>query len=291
MPETIDKVLHLIFEKHQEQLLEKWVASQLHSGEFRSDLVREDELREQCASFVALFVKCFSQKPDTDVTDDVWAPMAALLTDIAKRRTNQGFTPSETATFVFSLKRPLFHLIKEQSQTDAKVTERLWEISLVLDKLGLFTTEVYLATREDVIARQREEMFELSCPVVQLWEGVLGLPVIGTLDSKRTQVVMESLLESLSSTQSDIAIIDITGVPVVDTLTAQHLIRTVSAAQLMGARCIISGIRPQIAQTMVHLGVSLGDVVTKSTMAAAIKYAFEFQGLEVNTKDNKYTGR
>ncbi|WP_218353287.1 STAS domain-containing protein [Alteromonas lipotrueiana] len=282
MPEPLDQVLHLIFDEYQEQLLEKWVESQLHSDGFRSYLVQEDELREQCSSFVTLFVNCFSKKNHPDMTSDAWAPMAALLTDIAKRRTNQGFTPSETATFVFSLKRPLFHLIKEQSQADAKVTERLWEISLVLDTLGLFTTEVYLATREEVITRQREEMFELSCPVVQLWDGVLGLPIIGTLDSKRTQLVMESLLETLSSTQSEITIIDITGVPVVDTLTAQHLIRTVSAAQLMGARCIISGIRPQIAQTMVHLGVSLGDVVTKSTMAAAIKYAFEFQGLEVN---------
>ena len=172
----------------------------------------------------------------------------------------QGFTPSETATFVFSLKEPLFDAAARarSARMPTRSPREIWDATVLLDKLGLYTTEVFQKSREEVIARQQQEMLELSTPVVKLWDGILALPLIGTLDSARTQVVMENLLQRIVDTGAEIAIIDITGVPTVDTLVAQHLLKTVAAARLMGADCIISGIRPQIAQTIVHLGVDLG---------------------------------
>jgi rsbT co-antagonist protein RsbR len=194
----------------------------------------------------------------------------------------QGFSPSETASFVFSLKKPLFDRLRREFSKDADaLAELTWTATQLLDNLGLYTTEVYQKSREEVIARQQQEMLELSTPVVKLWEGILALPMIGTLDSARTQIVMESLLQRIVETGSSIAIIDITGVPTVDTLTAQHLLKTVTAARLMGAECIISGIRPQIAQTIVHLGVDLGDVTTKASLADAFAIALERTGRAV----------
>jgi len=170
-------------------------------------------------------------------------------------------------------------------RTEARSADELagdsWRVTMLLDSLGLYTTEVFQKNREGIILRQQEEMMELSTPVVTLWEGVLALPLIGTLDSQRTQTVMEALLQRIVETESDIAIIDITGVPTVDTLTAQHLLKTITAARLMGAECIISGIRPQIAQTIVHLGVSLGDVVTKSSLAGAFQVALARRGDQI----------
>ena len=192
------------------------------------------------------------------------------------------FTPTETATFVFSLKQPLFALLRRELADDPeRVTSETWRISTLLDQLGLYTTEAYQQTREEVIVRQQQELLELSTPVVQLWDRILALPLVGTLDSSRTQVVMESLLERIVSSGSEIAIIDITGVPTVDTLVAQHLLKTIAATRLMGADCIISGIRPQIAQTIVHLGVDLGAVVTKATLADAFAMALARLGLDV----------
>jgi rsbT co-antagonist protein RsbR len=186
------------------------------------------------------------------------------------------------ALFVFSLKQPLFEMLRAESGTDgARLADETWTLSTLLDKLGLYTTEVFQKGREEVIARQQEEMLELSTPVVQLWDGILALPLIGTLDSGRTQVVMENLLEKIVETGAGIAVIDITGVPTVDTLVAQHLLKTVAAARLMGAECIISGIRPQIAQTIVHLGVSLDEVVTKASLADAFAVALERTGRRV----------
>ena len=200
-----------------------------------------------------------------------------------RMRSQQGFSPSETATFVFSLKKPLFAVLRRELARDPEALVReTWLSTELLDKLGLFTTEVYQKAREEVIQRQQQEMLELSTPVVKLWEGVLALPLIGTLDSERTQVVMESLLQRIVETGAEIAIIDITGVPTVDTLVAQHLIKTVTAARLMGADCIISGIRPQIAQTIVHLGVDLGNIITKATLADAFALALRKAGLTVS---------
>ena len=175
--------------------------------------------------------------------------------------------------FIFSLKQPLFDRL--QSSADGNAVNRIWPANILLDRLGLYTTEVFQRGREQVIIRQQQELMELSTPVVTLWEGILALPLIGTLDSARTQVVMESLLQRIVDTGAAIAIIDITGVPTVDTLTAQHLLKTVAAARLMGADCIISGIRPQIAQTIVHLGVDLATVITKATLADAFAIALK----------------
>jgi len=204
------------------------------------------------------------------------------LAQISKTRANQGFTPAETAMFVFSLKQPLFELLRQNPGRDgADLSGEIWTISGLLDQLGLYTTEVHQKGREEMIIRQQEELMELSTPVVKLWEGVLALPLIGTLDSARTQVVMENLLEQIVTTGASLAIIDITGVPTVDTLVAQHLLKTVAAARLMGADCIISGIRPQIAQTIVHLGVELGNVTTKASLADAFAVALERSGMAV----------
>jgi rsbT co-antagonist protein RsbR len=196
-----------------------------------------------------------------------------LLEDISRSRASQGISSTETATFVFSFKEPLFELLRRSIQNDAdRLARETWSATRLLDQLGLFTIECYQRTREELIGRQQEELLELSTPVVQLWDGILALPLIGTLDSARTQIVMESLLERIVTSGAEIAIIDITGVPTVDTLVAQHLIKTISAARLMGADCILSGIRPQIAQTIVHLGLEL-NVISKATMADALRLA------------------
>jgi rsbT co-antagonist protein RsbR len=204
-----------------------------------------------------------------------------LLEEISRARALRGFTPSQTATFVFSLKEPLFTALREEVGKDAqRLADDVWVATLLLDKLGLYTIEVFQKRREDVITRQQAEMLELSTPVVQLWESILAVPLIGTLDSARAQVVMENLLQEIVKAGAEIAIIDITGVPTVDTLVAQHLLKTVSAARLMGADCIISGIRPQIAQTIVHLGVDL-SVTSKATMADAFELALRRVGKTV----------
>jgi rsbT co-antagonist protein RsbR len=204
---------------------------------------------------------------------------------MSAHRARQGFTPVETATFVFSLKQPLYVRLREEySSQPQELADMSWTVNLLLDSLGLYTTEVFQRSREAIIARQQEELLELSTPVVQLWDGILALPLIGTLDSARTQVVMESLLEKIVETGAAISIIDITGVPTVDTLVAQHLLKTVAAARLMGADCIISGIRPQIAQTIVHLGVDLTNVITKSTLADAFIIALQKSGSSIPTR-------
>ena len=211
----------------------------------------------------------------TDVEKTEWTQARDFLSSFSGSRAKAGFSPAQTATFVFSLKEPLFSQLRKDVSDGQALADEIWNVSLFLDQLALFTTEVYQKSREEVILRQQNELLELSTPVVRLWDNVLALPLIGTLDSARTQVVMQNLLEAIVDTRSDIAIIDITGVPTVDTLVAQHLLKTVAAARLMGADCIISGIRPQIAQTIIHLGVNLEDVTTKATLADAFAVALK----------------
>src|SRR5262249_14496975 len=264
----------------QGQILDDWVNYQLSAITLRRDLLKEQELREASRHFLDLFVTALED--NADISTPSWRPSKEFLGDLSRTRALQGFSPSETATFVFSLKQPVFDVVQRQNQHDAKaLAGELWSMTVLLDKLGLHTMEVYQESREAIIQRQQQEMMELSTPVVLLWDEVLALPLIGTLDSNRTQVVMEALLQRIVETGARIAIIDITGVPTVDTLVAQHLMKTVSAARLMGADCIISGIRPQIAQTIVHLGVNLRDIVTKSTLADAFKVALQRTGLSV----------
>jgi rsbT co-antagonist protein RsbR len=256
----------------------------------RSDLIKESELQSQCNRFIALLADATAQTGAT-VQSAAYDPLRELLADISRSRALQGFTPRETAVFVFSIKRPIFTAIREELSKDPTgMVEEMWNSTELLDGLGLYTTDAYLKSREETIHRQQEEMLELSTPVVKLWEGILALPLIGTLDSARTQVVMESLLEAIVRTNSQVAIIDITGVPTVDTVVAQHLLKTVTAARLMGADCIISGVRPQIAQTIVHLGINLLDVTTKATLSDAFALAIKKSGftfVRLEKKKNK----
>ena len=273
--------IHDVLTKHEASVLSEWVALQLAAPTTRADLMSESDLREESRRFLAL-LRQSAAAGVPDLQSAAWAPVREFLTALSTSRARLGFSPSETAAFVFSLKQPLFTVLRHGQGTDGKaLADVFWTVSTLLDGLGLYTTEVHQKGREDVILRQQQDMLELSTPVVTLWEGVLALPLIGTLDSARTQVVMESLLEKIVETGASIAIIDITGVPTVDTLVAQYLLKTVAAARLMGADCIISGIRPQIAQTIVHLGVELTDVVTKATLADALTIALARTGFTI----------
>lgn len=268
--------IHEILKKYPSELLTEWLAAMTTSGVRRDALMKEAELREQCAEFLRLLTQATEHGNVTDINTSGYTGVREMLERLSRARSLQGFSPSETATFIFSLKQPLFErLRREFTSQPQSLADELWVATSLLDKLGLFTTEVHQRTREEVIVRQQQEMLELSTPVVQLWERIVCLPLIGTLDSGRTQTVMESLLQRIVETGAEIAIIDITGVPTVDTLTAQHLIKTVTATRLMGAECVISGIRPQIAQTIVHLGVDLAGVVTKSSVAGAFNWALK----------------
>jgi len=269
-----------VVSRHEDTILSEWVQHQLSANTIRRDLMKEDTLRGESKRFLGLFRQGLEN--DGEGHGSAWQGVRDMLGEISASRARLGFTPSETATFIFSLKRPLFDRVREEFRDDPEIlSEELWRVTTLLDRLGLQTTEQFQKVREEVIHRQQQEMLELSTPVVQLWQGILALPLIGTLDSERTQVVMESLLNMIVDTGASIAIIDITGVPTVDTLVAQHLLKTVSAARLMGADCIISGIRPQIAQTIVHLGVDLADVTTKSTLADAFAIALRRRRLTV----------
>jgi len=271
-----------VLERREGDILERWVKEQLSAVSFRRDLLSEAQLREQSREFLGQLRQASSMGNPGDLNGPAWIGVRDMLGDLSRSRAARGFSPSETATFVFSLKQPLFEALREEYGSDAAaLTDEVWSASVMLDKLGLYTAEVFQQGREAVILRQQQEMLELSTPVVKLWEGILALPMIGTLDSARTQVVMESLLQRIVETGSEVAIIDITGVPTVDTLVAQHLLKTITAARLMGAECIISGIRPQIAATIVHLGVDLSAVITKATLADAFQVALGRVGMSV----------
>jgi rsbT co-antagonist protein RsbR len=274
-------VLNDLVSRNEAEILRRWIERQLRAPSFRSDRISKAELSDQSRRFLSVFRQSVSSG-SADIHSPAWAHTRQMLEEFSIGRAQLGFSPSETALFVFSLKDALFEGLQDQLPNDPKAASAMTvETNRLLDNLGLFTTEVYQRRREQVIIRQQQELVELSTPVVTLWDGVLALPVIGTLDSSRTQVVMENLLQRIVETGAAIAIIDITGVPTVDTLTAQHLLKTVAAARLMGADCIISGIRPQIAQTIVHLGVDLGSVITKATLADAFTIALRRLGLGV----------
>lgn len=273
-----------IFEKYEVELLEAW--SQSLGTQFNRLGPSDASLRNQhCDQFLNLLADAVKKDESHNIERAHWSDLRAFLAEFSQARAREGFSPRETAMFIFLLKQPLFtRLNTELHQQPAELAEATWSISTLLDKLGLYTMEVYQRTREVIISRQHEELLELSTPVVKLWHNILMLPLIGTLDSARTQVVMESLLERLADAEAYIAIIDISGVPTVDTLVAQHLLKTIAAARLMGADCIISGIRPQIAQTIVHLGVDLGDVVTKSSLADAFTLALKMTNSSIIPK-------
>jgi rsbT co-antagonist protein RsbR len=260
---------------HHQAVLSAWLDRQRQDGSGQ-----EADAAGQAGRFLDAF-RAGASSGEANIASEPWREAREMLDEVSRSRAIQGYSPTQTATFVFSLKQPLFNLLREKFAADGeRLAAEIWNVTLLLDGLGLFTTECFQKTREEVIGRQQQELLELSTPVVKLWDSILALPLIGTLDSHRTQIVMESLLEQIVATGCEIAIIDITGVPTVDTLVAQHLIKTISAARLMGADCIISGIRPQIAQTIVHLGLDL-NVVSKATMADAFALALRRIGRTV----------
>ena len=281
MAKDVATSLNDILQKDPEGLLQNWVDRQIGAGTFRADRTSRQELTDQSSRLLTQ-LRDAVRSGETNIHGSHWAGVRQILDDLSVKRAHQGFTPSETATFIFSLKEPVFERVRAAAGMDAeRIADLTWQANALLDMIGLYTLEVFQRGREQTIIRQQQELMELSTPVVTLWDGVLALPLIGTLDSARTQVVMENLLQRIVDSGAAIAIIDITGVPTVDTLTAQHLLKTVAAARLMGADCIISGIRPQIAQTIVHLGVELGSVITKATLADAFAIALRRMNLSV----------
>jgi rsbT co-antagonist protein RsbR len=271
-----------VVEQSESEILTEWTKELLNSIGRSGGAITENELRAQCSEILNLFRRALRRADPQNVEAPDWQALRAMLASLSRSRGAQGFTPTDTALFVFSLKRPIMTRLRDEHGGDARGLAADAELlTEVMDRLGLYTMEVYQQGREEVIRRQQADMLELSTPVVKLWDGVLALPMIGTLDSSRTQIVMESLLQRIVETGAEVAIIDITGVPTVDTLTAQHLLKTVTAARLMGAECIVSGIRPQIAQTIVHLGLDLEGVTTKATLADAFAIALSRLGLAV----------
>lgn len=269
-----------VLARDEQSFVDEWIKT-IHASSRSSASIAESELRQQCQRFLSSFRTGLDDVGASNPNDPRWKGLRDLLADLSKSRAIQGFSPTETATFVFSFKEPLFRRLRADVRDAQILADQIWGATELLDAFGLYTTDIFLKTREDLIRRAQEDMLELSTPVVKLWDGILALPLIGTLDSARTQVVMETLLEAIVETNSQVAIIDITGVPTVDTVVAQHLLKTVTAARLMGADCIISGIRPQIAQTIVHLGINLLDVTSKATLRDAFALALARTGQQL----------
>lgn len=280
MPTDVTKILS----RKKKQILESWINGQLANESLREDLIGNEELRMQSEEILDALIKRISEGNNDDISFD---PVSEILDGISISRARKGYSPRETGIFVFSLKDALLKTLNDEIKNDPQTLyEESLRISSLMDSLAIGTFETFIKGREEVILRQTDEITEISTPVIRVWDGILALPIIGTLDSSRTQVVMENLLSQIVETSSSIAILDISGVPAVDSLVAQHLIKTVSATRLMGAECIISGIRPEIAQTVVHLGIDLSGIVTKSSLASALNYAFTSLRLEVK-KVNK----
>jgi rsbT co-antagonist protein RsbR len=280
-----------IISRNEDQIRTEWLRDMSKSVQ-RTDLMSKTELDEQCRGLLNAVVAGVKSGSSTDITSAAWSQAREQLQSISASRARQGFSPSEVATFVLSLKQPLFAAIRRDlAKNQDKLFDAVWTATELLDNLALTTTDVYIATREELISRQQQELMELSTPVVKLWDGILALPIIGTLDSARTQVVMENLLQTVVATNSRFAIIDITGVPTVDTLVAQHLLKTITAARLMGAECIISGVRPQIAQTIVHLGINLEDVITRAKLSDAFAMALHMSGRMVVRQTGAASGQ
>jgi rsbT co-antagonist protein RsbR len=272
--------LSSVLQSRSQAILANWLQQLERATNSAKGRLSTSDLQKQATEFLALLASAAKTQDLADIGAAGWMAVRAFLEELSRQRVIAGFSSDETATFIFSLKRPLFDALKQESGSDAeKLAQEIWAATELLDKLGLYTVKTFQKSREEVIGRQQTELLELSTPVVKLWDGILALPMIGTLDSARTQIVMESLLQKIVETESQIAIIDITGVPTVDTLVAQHLLKTVTAIRLMGADCIISGVRPQIAQTIVHLGVDLQGVTTKANLADALALALKRSGI------------
>lgn len=279
-----------ILQKRKKQILEAWMTQQLSNTALREDLMSNEELREQSNELLDVLLKSINDKNLSDIESADFEQVNEILSGISISRARQGFSAKETGIYVFSLKDALFKNLQEDLKDNpVAMTDAIMKVNKLMDVLGIITFETFIKGREEVILRQTDEITEISTPVIRVWDGILALPIIGTLDSARTQTVMENLLQEIVESSSTIAILDISGVPAVDSLVAQHLIKTVAATRLMGAECIISGIRPEIAQTVVHLGIDLSNIVTKATLASALQYAFAMLKLDVKKIQNKAT--
>jgi rsbT co-antagonist protein RsbR len=278
---TAQATIAAVLQKRRKQIQAQWSKELAAAGTASAKgRMSSEELNRHAEHFLEVLTPAVLSGHLDNIMGVDWTAARTFLEDFSRQRVLAGYSSDETATFIFSLKGPIFGALQEESGGDTgKLAADVWVASALLDKLGLHTVKTFQKAREEVISRQQLELLELSTPVVKLWDGILALPMIGTLDSARTQVVMESLLQKIVETGSQIAIIDITGVPTVDTLVAQHLLKTVTALRLMGADCIISGVRPQIAQTIVHLGVDLQGVTTKANLADALALALKRLGI------------
>ena len=273
-----------VLQKKKKSILETWIKLQVEDASLREDLMSNEELRSQSEELLNSLIGNLSDASIDDPQSSSFEPVIDNLNAISIARARQGFSPRDTGTYVYSLKDAVLSILHQEIKDPQELYVQALKLIRVIDNLVVFTFESFIKGREEVILRQTDEIAEISTPVIRVWDGILALPIIGTLDSARTQIVMESLLQEIVESSSSIAILDISGVPAVDSLVAQHLIKTVSATRLMGAECIISGIRPEIAQTVVHLGIDLSGVITKSTLASALKTAFIMMELQVTKK-------
>lgn len=277
-----------ILKNKRKPLFENWMQNQLASEGLREDLVSNDELRATSDELIGALLETLNTETLNNPVEGSFDSVLEILAGISMQRAKQGFSPRETGLFVISLKEALLDVLREDVKSDpAALFEESLKLGRLMDLFVINSFEIFIKGREEVILRQTDEISEISTPVIRLWDGILALPIIGTLDSSRTQIIMEALLNEIVATGSGIAILDISGVPAVDSLVAQHLIKTVSATRLMGAECIISGIRPEIAQTIVHLGINLSDIITKASLASALQYAF--QSLSLTVRKNAQT--
>ena len=279
-----------ILQKQKNKILEIWMQNQLADSTLRDDLMTNDELMRQSEELLNALARAVKSGNVDNIFASEYDQITEILGDISITRARQGFSPRETGMYVLSLKKAINTVLEEEYRDKPDVLyKEISTINALLDQLSIVTFETFIKGREEVILRQTDEINEISTPVIRVWEGILALPIIGTLDSARTQIVMENLLQEIVNTGSTIAILDISGVPAVDSLVAQHLIKTVSATRLMGAECIISGIRAEIAQTIVHLGIDLSNIKTKASLASALQLAFTMSNVEVK-KASKSTG-
>lgn len=273
-----------VLQKKKKNILEQWMKNQLSDAGLREDLMSNEDLRSQSEEFLDGLLAAMTEENFGETDSAEFEKVMDVVAAISISRAKQGFSPRETGIYIFSLKDALISTMQAEIKDINVLYDQTLKLNRLMDNFGIRTFETFIKGREEVILRQTDEISEISTPVIRVWDGVVALPIIGTLDSARTQVVMESLLQEIVETGSSIAILDISGVPAVDSLVAQHLIKTVSATRLMGAECIISGIRPEIAQTVVHLGIDLSNILTKSTLASALKTAFHMLQLEVIKK-------
>ncbi|HET6256017.1 MAG TPA: STAS domain-containing protein [Puia sp.] len=279
--------IYAVLQKKKQQILERWINHQLANDSLRDELISNEDTRVQSEELLDAFLNKLRTEAHGGSVDADEDAVAEIIESITISRARKGYSPRETGVFLFSFKEAVLKALNEEAKDDpAKLYEESLNISTKIDALAIDTFETFIKGREEIILRQTDEIAEISTPVIRVWEGILAMPIIGTLDSSRTQVIMESLLSQIVETGSGITILDISGVPAVDSLVAQHLIKTVSATRLMGAECIISGIRPEIAQTIVHLGIDLSGIITKASLASALRYAFGVLRMEVK-KINK----